>query len=147
MGAFNAVAPVYAEEGDDLYLPKRGPNADKRSKLQRSKEAAAGQVVNACQFGCEDHELDERGYCRHIAGTTKPGDDTVFFPLKPRIDPKAPDRPPRFHFTDGSDPQFVQPGDKLVLERVAYRVYRDDKPMPALTDTGSTQTNTEPVEE
>ncbi len=34
---------------------------------------ALGQVVNYCPFGCQDAELDERGYCRHLVGFTNNG--------------------------------------------------------------------------
>lgn len=29
---------------------------------------AAGSLINLCPFGCEDYELDERGYCHHLIG-------------------------------------------------------------------------------
>lgn len=125
MAGMNAVAPVYADDtGDDLYLPDRRPKKDTRSKLQRSKEAAAGMIVNACQFGCEDEDLDAEQYCRHLVGFTDSRDPRIFFPFKWRTD-KDGNVVKRHRFVDGSDPQVVQAGDILVQYTTAARVYRD----------------------
>lgn len=120
-----AFAPVHAPDDGGLYLAQDRPNLDRRSKLQRSKEAATdGQVVNAClpHFGCQDHELDPQGYCKHVVGFTDPNDERIYLPMKERPDPKG--GKSRYRFVDGGDPQLVRPGDVLVKERVASRVYR-----------------------
>lgn len=126
MPAVNEIAPIYADEGgdEDLYLPKQRQKKDTRSKLMRSKAAAAGLIVNACPFGCEDHQLDEQTYCKHMVGTTDPDDDRIFFPMKWRDDVQTPGVK-RFRFIDGSDPQMVQKTDVLVRITTCSRVYRD----------------------
>lgn len=125
MAGMNTIAPVYADDtGDDLYLPDRRPKKDTRSKLQRSKEAAAGMIVNACQFGCEDEDLDAEQFCRHLIGFTDPKDDRIFYPFKWRTERDG--KPAKRHrFLDGSDPQIVQPGDILVQYTMSARVYRN----------------------
>jgi hypothetical protein len=35
--------------------------------------ASKGEKVNFCMFGCDDSDLDDNGYCRHVVGFTKDG--------------------------------------------------------------------------
>jgi hypothetical protein len=127
MPAVFDIAPIYADEqgdGEDLYLPRTRPNKDTRSKLMKSKAAAGGLIVNACPFGCEDHELDAEMYCRHLVGFTAPGNDRVYFPMEWREDPKKPGQK-RYRFVNGEKPLPVQAGDQLVRVTTCARVYRD----------------------
>lgn len=69
------------------YLPKDGPRKDNRSDYLKARAAAGGQVLNFCPYGCEDHVLDDRGYCKHMVGIThQPAHEgerpTKFSPLK-----------------------------------------------------------------
>lgn len=131
MAAVNALPPTDDEADTDLYLPKKKQRKDKRSKLIRSFEARGGRAnsgsgltVNACPFGCPDDSLDENELCRHMIGTTVPGDDKHFYPVKVRKNRKGGST--GFKFTDGTDLQEVQPGDHLVRITTASRVYRND---------------------
>lgn len=131
--SFNSLPPVVTDDGaaeDDLYLDRVTPKTDLRSKLIRSKERAAGMVVNACPFGCKSHQLDAEGYCKHMVGTTEQGDAAeirVYFPMVWREDAKKPGQlSTRYRFTDGSNPKPLQAGDRLVRVTTCYRVYRQN---------------------
>lgn len=50
---------------------KFGPqarSANLSELMQAKSRAAMGEKVNFCPFGCEDREVDEHGYCRHLVG-------------------------------------------------------------------------------
>lgn len=36
--------------------------------MEALKNKGSGTVVNFCPFGCEDHQLDENGWCAHLIG-------------------------------------------------------------------------------
>jgi hypothetical protein len=129
MPAVNSLAPIYADDkggDDDLYVPRLLPKKDMRSKLIRSKEKAAGLIVNACPFGCSDEELDAEAYCEHLVGFTDPSNDRVFYPLKWRESVDGRGRVvKRFRYVDGDDRQMVEKGDQLVRVTTSARVYRE----------------------
>jgi hypothetical protein len=121
MPAVNDIAPIYADEqggGDDLYLPRTRPKKDTRSKLMKSKAAAGGLIVNACPFGCEDHELDAEMYCRHLVGFTDPSNDrcTSRSSGGRSQDGRGPEAVP---VRGRRRPAPVQAGDQLVRSRPA----------------------------
>lgn len=138
MAGGNVIAPfLETDEADDgLYGPEKPPKKDQRSKLVKSKERYAGQIVNACPFGCKDTELDEQMFCRHLVGFTDQDDPTIFYPMeyrqrydkdgKPLVtkDGKV-SKSKRHRFVNGEDPQDVLKGDKLVRVSISHRVYRD----------------------
>jgi hypothetical protein len=72
--------------------------------------ASKGEKVNFCMFGCDDSDLDDNGYCRHVVGFTKDG--KVMEPVL------------------GSRPEPILPGDKLVRITTDSRVYREQPPLP-----------------
>lgn len=106
------------------YGPDLAPKLDLRSELLKAKEKYAGLPVIACPFGCKEKDLDEQEYCKHTAGFTDPNEPGLFYPMKPRPDPRG--GPSRFRFVDGADPQVVEDTDVLVEISAAAgaRVYR-----------------------
>jgi len=108
----------------------------RRSKLtplmKAKTEAITGQKVNFCPYGCEDGDLDEHGYCRHLVGFTNDG--KLFEPMyrteggrrvvRCEMQPKHPgDRGPDVEMVPVLKP--VLKTDKLVQITVSYRVYRN----------------------
>jgi hypothetical protein len=83
--------------------------------------ASKGEKVNFCMFGCDDSDLDDNGYCRHVVGFTKDG--KVMEPFLP------PDGSGRRKVL-GSRPEPILPGDKLVRITTDSRVYREQPPLP-----------------
>lgn len=98
----------------------------KRSPLLEAQAAVQnGDIVNACQYGCEVEDLDNNGYCRHLVGftrITKPGEPEAFDPRKPRYNENG---EIIAEFVDGSDPQPVLKTDIKVRITGSCRVYRD----------------------
>lgn len=85
------------------------------SPLMRAlAKAAQGETVNFCPFGCEEHELDERGYCPHLVGFSNDG--KTMEPFVQKGDQRV---------VVGERPEPVRKGDKLVRITVSSRVYRD----------------------
>lgn len=103
------------------------PKTDRRSDYLKAKAFSGGAVVNTCPYGCEDHQLDDRGFCKHLVGHSHPcGEEerpTVFSPLKY-------DRTLSGEIkydvlvNDGNDIQEVLLSDELVRISVSHMVYR-----------------------
>ena len=120
------------------FLSNEQPQDDLRSDyLKALAKTKGGHTLNVCKtdgFGCEDHELDQNGHCRHLIGATIPGDDKHFEPVKTRLPADGKPLPKGvvgFRYSDGSDVQDVLPGDKLVKISVSSRVYRNVDVAPA----------------
>jgi hypothetical protein len=73
-----------------------------------------GDVANACPFGCEDHELDEKGACAHLIGFYDKGNT-----YEPRIKQKKDGRV----IVSGKARKPMQKGFKLVRITTTARVY------------------------
>lgn len=58
------------DELDRMDLRKRFGHL---TPLMAAKAASKGDVVNFCPYGCEDHQLDENGYCGHLIGFVNAG--------------------------------------------------------------------------
>lgn len=125
---------------DPRITPPGRRQANHSELMQRLSKASAGEVVNMCPFGCEDHELDSNGYCRHLVGFTNDGRNLE--PMRRRAGRRVV-RVHRERYEVGEDddgrpeyeegpPQYerVLPGDELVRITVSHRVYRDVKPVP-----------------
>lgn len=109
-------------EGDPLAMHGPKPKTSNASPLmQAQRRATAGRVVNACPFGCDDGDLDEHGYCRHLVGFTPPGRRDVYEHMPPPEEGAGVLR----RAVDGNDVRKVQPSDKLVRITTSCRVYRD----------------------
>lgn len=111
-----------SDDGYKRFLPTATPKKDMRSDLIKAKAVAGGLVVNACPFGCEEHELDAEGYCKHLVGFTLPGSRTQFEPLKSRFDSNG--KPTEHKYLDGKDLQTVMAEDVVEPVTVSARVYR-----------------------
>lgn len=124
--ALNAPATYETDEGEaGLYGPTNAPNLDVRSKLIRSKERFAGQIIPACPFKCREKQMDAQGYCKHLVGFTIPDSEPLMYePFKERVDAKG--KETGYRFTDGSDPRPVKKKDELVRITTSYRVYREE---------------------
>lgn len=109
-------------QGDPLLLKGARPKQANLSELMRRKaQALAGRVVNMCPHGCEDHELDDHGYCRHLIGFTKPGNPKVFEYFAPALEGD----PRKLRTVNGADVRPVKKTDQLVRITDCFRVYRD----------------------
>ncbi len=110
---------------------------DQRSALMKAKGIVAqGGVVNFCPFGCDDTQLDEHGYCKHLIGFTN---DKKFY--EPMVwDATRQCRVVRVKMTVDEDgkpvPQLepCQKGDKFVEISVSSRVYRNTEALLALAE-------------
>ncbi len=107
---------------DPLQVRSHKAKSANASDLMKAKAVSrAGRVTNFCPYGCENHELDEFEYCRHLIGFTPPGRKDVYEYMPP---PEPGDKKKR-RTVDGNDVRPVQRGDKLVRITTSYRVYRD----------------------
>jgi len=122
-----------------------GQRKDMRSELLKAQaRAGAGEKVNFCPFGCEDEQLDEHGYCRHLIGFTN--DKKNFEPMVRvkrgrkvvRVRKEGTGEFVRdMEEDDEGNPVMVEEEimkpvlepvlstDKLVQISISYRVYRD----------------------
>lgn len=140
MAAANCFAPSTDDpiEAEDLYLPAKRVQRDRRSKLMKSYAKAGGRMagahlVNPCKQlfgddGCERNQLDSEGYCKHLVGFTVQGDDRHYHPMVPRVTEKGIFVDLRF--VDGKQKLEVQPGDELVRITTCCRVYRRNPEEP-----------------
>lgn len=110
------------------YLPKDGPKTDRRSDYLKARAHSGGQTLNFCPFGCEDHTLDDRGFCLHMIGNTHQPEHEgerpkTFSPLKYQ---RSLDGQILYDTLtiDGTDSQQVLASDVLVLVSVDSMVYR-----------------------
>ena len=109
------------------FIPSDGPKTDRRSDYLKAKAHVGGGVINTCPYGCADHELDDRGFCKHMVGHTHPcGEDerpTIFSLLK---HDRTLDGTIKYDVlvNDGNDLQKVLPTDHLVQISVSCLVYR-----------------------
>ncbi len=98
------------------------------SPLMEAKGLASqGEKVNFCPFGCELEDLDDQGYCKHVAGFTNDGVEME--PLVtvngrrlvqvPLVTNEAGKQVPRY--------EKVRKTDKLVRITTSSRVYRETK--------------------
>lgn len=71
-----------------------------------TKQVKVPGLQNLCPFGCEDDQLDEWGYCRHLVGFTN---DNKIMELRQRGSPK----------------ERVKKSDIIVPREPSSRVYRD----------------------
>lgn len=106
---------------------KHGPRGGKKantSPLMKAIETASdNEPVNGCPFGCEDADLDERNYCRHMVGVTPPSthEPRVGDLFEPVIREEG--QQPRLN---GKKPQKIREGDLFLRITTSYRVYRPD---------------------
>lgn len=108
---------------------------DNRSPLMRAKsKAKSGVKVNACPFGCEDHALDEHGYCKHLVGFSN--DKKHYEPqviARGRRVVKVDMVPDPERSGEGDEPALkarllpVDKDDVLVQITTSWRVYRNKK--------------------
>ncbi len=106
---------------------------DPRSALMKAKgKAVSGAKVNACPFGCEDVELDENGYCRHLVGFTE--DKKHYEPMVVGRDGRRVVQVPMVRDEERSTAEFeatkpllmkVEKDDTLIQITTSYRVYRN----------------------
>jgi hypothetical protein len=117
-------------------VPVEARSANYSPLMKAKMKAKNGLKVNFCPHGCEDHQLDHNGYCRHLVGFTtdkktyepmvrKNGVRVVQVPLVEtgEIDEdgtktKVPNPPP------------VPKGAKLVQITHSYRVYVENPETP-----------------
>lgn len=95
------------------------------SPLMKAKmKAAPGEVVNLCQFGCEDHHLDDHGRCCHVVGHCDPrGQKPVAGVI---MYDELGQKPNQYgHRSNTGRVLKTQKGDKFVRITSSYRVYRD----------------------
>lgn len=96
----------------------------KRSPLMEAQASTTnGDIVNACQFGCETEDLDDKGFCRHMVGFADPKIPGMFHPQTPRYSNDGDEV--ISVFTDGSNPQKLLQSDVQVRVTNSLRVYRD----------------------
>lgn len=86
------------------------------------KNSGDVEVVNFCPFGCEDAELDERGYCGHLYGFFNGG--ATFEPRGYAKDTKG--KPTGPEVVMGEKRQPMKKGYKLVKITTSARVYGPD---------------------
>ena len=111
--------------------------------MYAKSKAKSGVKVNACPFGCEDHYLDENGYCVHLVGFTNDGPKAKF--MEPMImgpHGKRVVRVPQVVDTDksieGEVPVMksqlvpIPEGALLVQITTSHRVYAKALPKPTL---------------
>lgn len=120
------------------YVPdvKKLRSRDHLSALMKAKEKCpVGEVVNFCPW-CEDNELDDNGYCRHLIGFTNDG--KLYEPMvqdgeyrKVKVDrPKIPmPGTNRFSWGPAKLPEVLKT-DKLVRITCSSRVYRNVDEQP-----------------
>lgn len=102
---------------DRFKAVRKGLN---HSRLMQLKAATpAGETVNVCPFGCEDHELDDRGYCGHLVGFYRGG--KTYEPRK--MVPLFKGSPTKIEIVDGSKPELMKDGFQLVRITTTARVY------------------------
>lgn len=78
-------------------------------------KASTGEKVNFCPFGCEQDDIDEHGYCRHLVGFTNDGK---------QMEPMIHDDQGR-KVVQGAKKEPVLKTDKLIQITVSQRVYRE----------------------
>ena len=128
-------------------LPQELQQEDLRTDFQFAQAACKnGNVVNCCKkrgFGCEDHELDANGYCRHLVGWTCKEDDNRYVPYVDRI---GKDGKVRGRELDGTQALDVLSTDRLVClaAGLVSRVYRDVDSFPTVELAPSEPEVTEP---
>lgn len=79
--------------------------------LQRKSQ---GEVINFCPFGCQDHQLDDHGYCGHLVGFYNGG--STYEPRKVRKKDKR-------IIVAGDQRQPMRNGFVLVRITTTARVY------------------------
>lgn len=78
-----------------------------------------GEKVNFCPFGCEDADLDDHGYCKHLVGFTN--DQKTYEPMRESKNADGSAGPRKVY---GSESKQVLKTDQLVQITTSYRVYR-----------------------
>jgi hypothetical protein len=105
--------------------PRNEPNPQQRSAnlspLMKGLlvQRATGRRYNGCVFGCQDHELDDNGYCAHLVGFYDKGNT-----YEPRVVRKKDKR----IVVSGAARQPMKKGFVLVRITTCARVY---SPEPA----------------
>lgn len=101
-------------------LPQNRAKSANHSPLMRALVGKqVGDVVNFCPFQCEDHQLDENGFCGHLVGFYNGGG--TFEPRVMQLDNKK--RPTGRIITSGAHRQQMKKGFKLVKITTSARVY------------------------
>ncbi len=108
---------------------------DQRSDLMKAQAMVQqGEKVNFCPFGCENEDIDEHGYCKHLVGFTN---DRKFY--EPMVyDVQLGRRIVRVRTKPGKDGKPVpelepcQKGDRFVQISISSRVYRNTEAVPEL---------------
>ncbi len=96
----------------------------KMSDLMRAKaQNRTGEKVNFCPFGCEEADLDDHGYCKHLVGFTN--DQKNYEPMR---EGKNRDGSPAARKVFGNESKPVLKTDQLVQITTSYRVYRASEP-------------------
>lgn len=96
-----------------MYGPQQR-QANHSPLMRALTRKSQGEVANFCPFGCEDHELDENGWCGHLVGFYNGGNT-----YEPRIRRKA----DRRIIVSGKARLPMQKGFKLVRITTTARVY------------------------
>lgn len=94
----------------------RNAKNDLSPLMKARSKSSGGEVVNFCPFECDDHDLDEQGYCRHMVGITE--DKKTYEPVEVR--------PNGYRFINGLKPEKILKTDQLVRITTCYRVYRKE---------------------
>ncbi len=119
--------------------PRTAAVQDRKSPLSPLMRALTGnhkgEKINFCPFGCEDGDLDDNGYCRHLIGFTNDG--KLYEPMVRRkgqrvvqvereMSEAGLDEEGNMQYTQGPPRLLpVVKGDKLERITTSSRVYRD----------------------
>lgn len=106
-----------------MYKGKQ-PNANLSPLMKAKKKASEGEKVNFCPFGCQEEDLDDHGYCNHLAGFTLPDDQKTYEPMV--MDPQKEKR-----VVDGRRKLPVPKNAKLERITTCYRVYLPEVKEPS----------------
>ena len=101
--------------------PRIDPGPQARSAnhsplMQALQRRSMGAKINFCPYGCENKDLDDHGYCKHLVGFTT---DRIDF------EPRRYDDVWNRYIVDGSKKQPIQKTDHIERITSTYRVYRD----------------------
>lgn len=102
---------------DRFKATRKGKNHSRLMQLK--SETPAGETVNVCPFGCDDTQVDDRGYCGHLVGFYKRGNTYEPRVLKPLYKGSK----TKIEITSGETPKLMKNGFQLVRITTDARVY------------------------
>lgn len=82
--------------------------------MQALTRKSDGEVANFCPFGCEDHDLDDRGWCGHLVG---------FYDRGATYEPRVRRAGDKRVIVSGKKRMPMEKGFKLVRITTCARVY------------------------